>query len=194
VIAASLVLFCYVGSEINLSNSLGLMSEHLFGFTTDASRVASSFFWGGLLGARLFFTFRSPPAEQYPKIMSALAACCLFFFLALFLGWLQTGEKALFVSRALILLLGLCIGGMYSLALGSLTVFFTDVQASRHFANMTVLSGVAGAVLLPFTFGQLSNAFGLSNATWFIVFLLAGMLSGATLLFTSLRRRQSAAV
>jgi fucose permease len=194
VIASSLVLFCYVGSEINLSNSLGLMSEHLFGFTTDASRVASSFFWGGLLGARLFFTFRSPPAEQYPKIMSALAACCLFFFLALFLGWLQTGEKALFVSRAFILLLGLCIGGMYSLALGSLTVFFTDVQASRHFANMTVLSGVAGAVLLPFTFGQLSNSFGLSQATWFIVFLLAGMLSGATLLFTSLRRRQSAAV
>ncbi|MFZ9521573.1 MAG: MFS transporter [Silvanigrellaceae bacterium] len=190
VIAASLVLFCYVGSEINLSNSLGMMSESLFGFSNEASRVASSFFWGGLLGARLFFTFRSPRVKSYPRIMSVLSGCCLVLFLAFFLGWFPRNEMALIASRILVLALGLCIGGMYSLALGSLTIFFDSVHRSRHFANLTVLSGVAGAVLLPFTYGQLSNGFGLQKSTWFIVFLLVGMLTGASLLvMASLRHR-----
>ncbi|MEN9825501.1 MAG: hypothetical protein RI953_1246 [Pseudomonadota bacterium] len=191
VIAASLILFCYVGSEINLSNSLGMMSENLFGFSSDASRVASSFFWGGLLGARLFFTFRSPHVSEYPKIMSILAACCLVLFLAFFLGWFPRNDSSLLVSRSLILALGLCIGGMYSLCLGSLTTFFESVQRSRHFANLTVLSGVAGALLLPFTYGQLSNSFGLRNSTWFIVFLLVGMLTGASLLLTASLRHKA---
>ncbi|NBW82027.1 hypothetical protein EBR21_09770, partial [bacterium] len=190
VLAASLVLFCYVGSEINLSNGLGMMSEQLFGFSSDAARVASSFFWGGLLGARLFFTFRSPKVSEYPKIMSILAICCLVLFLAFFQGWFPRDDSALMASRFLVLALGLCIGGMYSLSLGSLTIFFDSVQRSRHFANITVLSGVAGALLLPFTYGQLSNSFGLRNSTWFIVILLVGMTTGASLLFgASLRHR-----
>lgn len=182
VIAASLVLFCYVGSEINLSNSLGMLSEKLFDFSTDASRVASSFFWGGLLGARLLFTFRSPQTSAYPKIMTVLATCCLILFLSFYLGVFQNSEYSLMLSRCLILALGVCIGGMYSLTLGTLTLFFDSVQQSRHYANLTVLSGVAGALLLPFTYGQLSNSFGLATSTWFIVFLLAGMLTGAALL------------
>jgi len=188
VLAASLVLFCYVGSEINLSNSLGLLSENLFGHSTDSSRVASSFFWGGLLGARLFFTFRSPQVAHYPRIMSTLSFVCLILFLAFFLGVFRSTEYGLTANRALILVLGACIGGMYSLALGSLTLFFNSVQTSRHYANLTVLSGVAGAVLLPFSYGQLSAFFGLADATWFIVLLLTGMFSGAVLLLTASRQ------
>ncbi|NBX17891.1 MAG: hypothetical protein EBR09_11040 [Proteobacteria bacterium] len=188
VIAASLILFCYVGSEINLSNSLGLLTENLFGHSTDSSRVASSFFWGGLLGARLYFTFRSPSVHSYPKIMSALSTICLVLFLAVFLRMFSSAESSLSANRLLILALGACIGGMYSLALGSLTLFYDSVQSSRHYANLTVMSGVAGAVMLPFLYGQLSGIFGLANATWFIVILLSGMLTGALLLLSASRR------
>jgi fucose permease len=188
VIAASLVLFCYVGSEINLSNNLGLLSERLFSFSADTSRVASSFFWGGLLAARIFFTFHSRSPHRYPYIMAILASLCLILFLMLFGGVVPNNEFAVMVSRLLILGLGLCIGGMYSLALGSLTLFFDSVQDSRHFANFTVLCGVAGAVLLPFAYGQLSAVFGLLPATWFIVVLLTGMLMG-TLILALARRR-----
>jgi FtsH-binding integral membrane protein len=75
---------------------------------------------------------------------------------------------------------------MYSLALGSLTVFF-DSNHARHFANITVLSGVAGAVILPFSFGQISNAAGLNSATLFLLILLGGMCLGAALLFYASR-------
>ncbi|MBM3381529.1 MAG: hypothetical protein FJY29_03715 [Betaproteobacteria bacterium] len=186
VCAACLVLFCYVGSEINLSNSLGLMSETMFGFSTNDSRVASSIFWGGLLAARLYFCFRSPPAYLYPKVMTALSALCVILFASLLLRFFQSFEDALFLSRLCTLILGLCIGGMYSLALGSLTVFF-DSNHARHFANITVLSGVAGAVILPFLFGQISNAAGLNSATLFLLILLSGMALGAALLFYASR-------
>jgi fucose permease len=185
--AVCLVLFCYVGSEINLSNSLGLMSETMFGFSTNDSRVASSIFWGGLLAARLYFCFRSPPAHFYPKIMAVLSALCVVLFASLLLRFFQGFEAALLVSRACMLILGLCIGGMYSLALGSLTVFF-DSNHARHFANITVLSGVAGAVILPFSFGQISNSAGLNAATLFLLVLLSGMCLGAALLFHASRR------
>lgn len=184
--AACLVLFCYVGSEINLSNSLGLMSELMFGFSNADARPASSFFWGGLLAVRLYFCFRSPPASAYPRIMTVLSALCVVLFAALILRVFAEASHALLVSRIVILALGACIGGMYSLTLGSLTTLF-DVQESRRFANFTVLSGVAGAVLLPFTFGQFTNLFGLVNATSFILVLLCGMLTGAALLFFTSR-------
>ncbi len=184
--AVCLVLFCYVGSEINLSNSLGLMSETMFGFSTNDSRVASSIFWGGLLAARLYFCFRSPPAYLYPKIMTALSGLCVLLFGSLLLRFFQGFGAALLLSRLCMLLLGLSIGGMYSLALGSLTVFF-DSNHARHFANITVLSGVAGAVILPFSFGQISNTAGLNSATLFLLILLGGMCLGAALLFYASR-------
>lgn len=188
VIACSLILFCYVGSEINLSNSLGLLSENLFGHSMESARMASSFFWGGLLGARLFFTFRSPTVRNYPKIMSALSLACLILFLSVFLKLFSSSDYSLLANRILILSLGACIGGMYSLALGSLTLFYDSVQSSRHYANLTVMSGVAGAVLLPFLYGQLTGFLGLAHATWFIVFLLTGMFTGAVLLFSASKR------
>jgi fucose permease len=184
--AACLVLFCYVGSEINLSNSLGLMSELMFGFSNADARLASSFFWGGLLAVRLYFCFRSPPASSYPRVMMVLSSLCVVLFAALLLRFFAEGRHALLVSRIVILSLGACIGGMYSLTLGSLTALF-ESHESRRFANITVLSGVAGAVLLPFTFGQFTNLFGLVNATSFILVLLCGMLTGAALLFFTSR-------
>ncbi|NBO37697.1 hypothetical protein EBU99_03840 [bacterium] len=192
VLAASLVLFCYVGSEINLSNSLGLISEFMFGFSNGDARVASSIFWAGLLSARLYFCFRSPPAQSYPLVTLGLSSICLVLFGLLFARAFSDFRDALFMSRLIIFTLGACIGGMYSLALGSLTVFF-DVSKSRHYANLTVLSGVAGAVLLPFTYGQLSNLIGLAHATWFIVVTLSGMFVGAALLHYGSRRSRSVA-
>jgi fucose permease len=189
VLATSLVLFCYVGSEINLSNSLGLMSETMFGFSSNDSRIASSIFWGGLLGARLYFCFRSPSAKIYPKIMLGLSFVCVVLFASLLLRAFAIGNSALFLSRVFILALGVCIGGMYSLSLGALTEFF-DSSRSRYFANITVLSGVAGAVLLPFTFGLISNQIGLNSATVFILVLLTGMFTGAGLLFYASRRER----
>lgn len=182
--AVCIVLFCYVGSEINLSNSLGLMSEQMFGFSNVDSRVASSIFWTGLTGVRLYFCFRSPPASLYPRVMTVLSFLCLVLFSSLLAKFFAFGEAALWLSRLFILVLGICIGGMYSLALGSLTSFFDSAQ-SRHFANITVLSGVAGAVLLPFAFGQITNLAGLEPATFFLLFLLVGMFSGAALLLYS---------
>lgn len=184
VFAASLVLFCYVGSEINISNSLGLMSELLFGFSNQDSRVASSIFWAGLLGARIYFCFRSPPAQTYPRVMTALSLACVVLFACLLFQLFQWAPDALFVSRALILCLGVCIGGMYSLSLGALTALF-DTSQARQFANTAVMSGVAGAVLLPFLFGQITDVFTLSAATTFVFVLIALMFAGSALLLRS---------
>lgn len=181
VLASSLVLFCYVGSEINISNSLGLMSELLFGFSNHESRVASSIFWAGLLGARVYFCFRSPPAQSYPRVMTALSLACVFLFASLLFKVFLVAPNALLMSRALILCLGVCIGGMYSLALGALTALFDSAQA-RQFANTAVMSGVAGAVILPFLFGQITDLIDLSAATTFVFILISFMFGGAALL------------
>ena len=113
--------------------------------------------------------------------MTVLAMFCLLLFGALVARFFAIGDASLLLSRFFILALGACIGGMYSLALGSLTAFF-DASDSRHFANIAVMSGVAGAVLLPFTFGQISNVAGLEPAAGFVLFLLTGMFAGAALL------------
>ena len=122
--------------------------------------------------------------------MLGLSFICLVLFASLLLRAFAIGNSALFLSRVFILALGVCIGGMYSLALGALTEFF-DSSQSRYFANITVLSGVAGAVLLPFTFGLISNQIGLDSATVFILVLLTGMFTGAGLLFYASRRERS---
>jgi fucose permease len=181
VFASSLVLFCYVGSEINISNSLGLMSELLFGFSNTDSRVASSIFWAGLLGARIYFCFRSPPAQLYPRVMTLLSLACVLLFASLLFKAFLAVPNALLMSRALILCLGVCIGGMYSLSLGALTALFNSAQA-RQFANTAVMSGVAGAVVLPFAFGQITDAINLSAATSFVFVLILLMFAGAALL------------
>lgn len=187
VFASSLVLFCYVGSEINISNSLGLMSELLFGFSNDDSRIASSIFWAGLLGARVYFCFKSPPAQAYPRVMTVLSLACVFLFAGLLFKAFQIAPDALFMSRALILCLGVCIGGMYSLSLGALTALFDSAQA-RQFANTAVMSGVAGAVILPFLFGQITDLINLSAATTFVFVLISCMFGGAALLLHMSKR------
>jgi len=143
--------------------------------------VASSIFWAGLLGARVYFCFRSPPAQSYPRVMTILSLACVFLFASLLFKAFLAVPNALMMSRALILCLGVCIGGMYSLSLGALTALFDSAQA-RQFANTAVMSGVAGAIILPFLFGQITDLINLSAATTFVFGLISLMFGGAALL------------
>ena len=160
VVLLSLVLFCYVGSEVNVSNGISLLNWKAFGFTQQQARVASPVFWSGLFAARLCASLANFRVESFGRILLAASAGCLTCFLLLMFQTFQFFPDPYFANLALVFSTGFFLGSIYGFGLGATLYFYTPAEASKN-ANTAALVGVAGSVLLPLLFGQVASHFDL---------------------------------
>jgi fucose permease len=187
VVLASIVLFCYVGSEINLSNSWVPYLHDVAGLPRDVARLASPAFWGGLLAARAYFAFFTPPGRAlstYLRVFGLGVLACVVLALALPMVFPPAAQSpassvAPIASApwagigwlGLAWLTGLFIGSSYSFTLGIITTVANGEAASRA-AFVVAQFGVLGAVCLPPLLGFVVDAGGFGAALAFVAFTM----------------------
>ena len=197
-ICAAVVMGCYVGTEINLSNLWVPLIKDIVSVKLQAGiendlnfRLASPLYWGGLFASRIFFSFVTPP----PK---TLVAYIVGFGLAssATLGIAMTLQTELFgfsgsIFPYYILLIlscgsGLFIGASYSFTLGALTYYYSEIPAARRANAIIIQFGVLGAIAFPPAVGVVTAQSGTPGALVF-VFLSQLLFSASAIIWLAVK-------
>jgi|GEM_PF-626956 len=166
-VCACVVLFFYVGCEINLSNAWMSFLRTDLHLPEAAARLASPLYWAGLFVSRLYFSFRVQRGASIARHLAVFGGgvvACTAMALVL-------SGRSFTVPDAVVLILplasGLFIGASYAFSLALLTHFFAPLEASRAVFT-TALWGVAGSVVLPPVAGALIEAQGYAAGVAFV--------------------------
>lgn len=172
-----LALFCYVATEVNLSNGWMLFLVHEENVPSDVARSSGPLFWLGLLGARVLFSLIHPQDSQILWWLKALGfanlavlgttlllasdALVTLCSSASTLGGLGVCPSLLAIKAppvflTLAVLSGLTLGAIYAFILGAVTHHaalnrqhaLTPQETSRRIAQ-TMQGGELGAMLMP---------------------------------------------
>jgi fucose permease len=188
-VCASIGLFCYVGTEINLSNGWMLFLRDYAQLPAADARLSGTFFWGGLFAARAWFTLFHPRTAALQSWLKFMGLCSVILIsLALASqSWSNSGQVAapsvpaqwlaalLQPPQALMLLaicaaIGMSIGAVYGFVLGALTIGARNGgEAARDVASV-MQWGVLGAIILPPTMGTFADSLGQGAAMAFVLF------------------------
>lgn len=196
-LCAGVVLFCYVGTEINLSNGWLMFLHREAQLAEQLARCAGPAFWAGLFAARILSGTRHPaPARLVPwlRIMGAASTVVIFAALAgsatlsgrgLPQGF-GLGDFPEAWGRPLMLLAlgsasGASIGAAYAFVLGALASQQGFDKDAPHLIARTMQWGVAGAIIMPALAGMVAAQWGFRAHMVFvlatqIVFLLGALI------------------
>jgi fucose permease len=167
-------LFFYMGVEINLSIGLTLFGIRTVGAPNSLARFAPSALWLGILMSRLVTTIAPLSASNFTKWTwkLALALCILLGILAGF----QSSQTTLWLT--LVVAIGFILGPFYGFVVGQASHLWTGANIARNAATIATY-GSAGAVILPFLFGQITENYGIRIAFLFILAKALGLLASA---------------
>ena len=186
--ASSLGLFCYVGSEINMSNGWVELLSTSGLLSLKNSKLASPLYWAGLLLVRGYFAFSTPKDANIAKLLAVFGTLTSIALLATLIlthpamtfaspivNALAENAAARTTANVFLLALPLCsglfIGSSYSFLLGAISSYYRN---NPHFAAkglfITVQAGVFGSVVLPFCFGMATQWFKISGGFVFLLF------------------------
>ncbi len=167
-------LFFYMGVEINLSIGLTLFGIRTIGAPSSIARFAPSALWLGILISRLLTTIMPLSASNFTKWTwkLALVLCLSLGFLAGF----QSNQTTVWLT--LVVIIGFVLGPFYGFIIGQSSHLWTGAKIARNAATIATY-GSAGAVILPFLFGQITENYGIRIAFFFILAKALGLLASA---------------
>ena len=186
----ALLLFCYVGSEVNVSNGMALLNWKAFGFEQQQARIASPVFWSGLFLARLTASLANFRVESFGRILLSVSLGTLACFLLLLFQAFRIFPDPYLANLVLVFATGLCIGSIYGFALGATTYFYSHAQANKN-ANSGALAGVAGSVLLPLFFGQVAARVSLYGAGILVASFMTIMATASLGIAVAISKREA---
>ena len=184
-VCAGLALFCYVATEINLSNGWMLFLMEHAQVDQALARFAGPIFWSGLLCARILasvFPIHGRHLVTLLRVMAALSLVVLVTTLTLAhhglpLGWAATDLRA-HTFLVLVAASGLSLGSVYGFVLGAAASASPTHALAARTVGRIIPWGIVGAMVMPPLMGTVSEALGFGAGMLFIaatqsVFLLA---------------------
>jgi FHS family glucose/mannose:H+ symporter-like MFS transporter len=162
--------FLYVGTEMSLVNFMPAIFIAKLGMSESAAALTVTFFWLAMSAGRLF---AGVIAEKISYRVYVLGSCFLTLLLLLLFPFTEHGPAAF----AVIILLGLFMSGIFSIAL----VFSSKLLPGAEEATPSIMiaSGGIGGALLPLLTGwsmdhlQVAQTAGLLAAFAAVLFLLS---------------------
>jgi hypothetical protein len=176
-------LFFYMGIEINLTLGSALLLMRSKGVADSLARFAPSALWLGILTSRLLTTLFPLPIERFRRwtwqlaiVLAALLAANVFGPSASSIIWMS-----------LIVITGLVLGPFYGLIVGQSAHLWHGISIAQNAAVIATF-GSAGAVVLPFLFGQITENYGIN--TGFMSILYQVIILASFSIYTSYRSRK----
>lgn len=158
--------FLYVGTEMSLANFMPAILIERLDMTEDTAALSITCFWIAMSVGRLF---AGGVAEKIHYRVYVLVSC--LFTLALLAVFPFAGQ--VWSALAVIMLLGLFMSGLFSIAL----VFASKLLAGSEESTPSILiaSGGVGGAILPLVTGWGLDRWGASQATWLFTAFAAGL-------------------
>lgn len=176
------LLFLYLGIEICLTTGISLQGIQVNSIPAHMARFGPSALWLGVLVSRLATSILPLRASHFQRwtwqaaIPLAVALAIIWRFPMPILPWL-----------VLIFLAGAIMGPFYGLIVGQASYFYSGKNVASKAALVATLGGI-GAIVMPFVFGKIANAYGISSGFLFLAAAACALFAGS---FSLAHSRQS---
>lgn len=158
--------FIYVGTEMSLANFMPAMFITKLGMNEANAALSVTCFWVAMSFARVFVGYI---AEKIRYKVYLLISC--FATVVLFMVLPLAGQ--VWSSFAIVLLLGLAMSGIFSIAL----VFVSKIipGSEETTPSLMIASGGVGGAILPLTIGWSLDHMSVNQSIWLLAVLSAGL-------------------
>ncbi|WP_348272575.1 MFS transporter [Paenibacillus sp. BIHB 4019] len=172
--------FLYVGTEMSLANFMPAILIEKLGMKEAGATLSVTCFWIAMAFGRLFAGVIAEKIKYRVYIMASCGATVLLFILFPFMNQIWS-------AFAVILLLGLAMSGVFSIALVFSSKLLPGAEESTP-SFMIAAGGVGGAVL-PLTMGWGLDHLQVNQSVWLLAAFSAGLIVLSVIAF-QLDRRQ----